>query len=118
MALLKREMTPALLEAARANGAKGQGPVTEQGKSISRYNAATHWGRAEATRRLMPVLDEHEEEFESLRQALYDSLKPQDGFEAVLVDDMADIHRRLRRMLRGEAGPAFELVVSRAHGLE
>jgi hypothetical protein len=51
----------------------------------------------------MRALDEQAEEFESLRKALHDSLKPQDGFEAILIDDMADIHWRLRRMLRAEA---------------
>jgi hypothetical protein len=50
--LVKRTPNAVTIAAARANGSKGHGPATEEGKSISRYNAATHWGRAEATRRL------------------------------------------------------------------
>jgi hypothetical protein len=38
-----------------------------------------------------------------VREGLYHSLGPRDDFEAMVVDDMAEIHWHLRRMLRGEA---------------
>jgi hypothetical protein len=103
MALIRREMNEGMAAASRQNGAKSRGPATVRGRSITRFNAAKHWGRAEVMRTLLPALGEHEEEFESFRRGLYDSLQPEDAFEAILIDDMADIHWRLRRMLRGEA---------------
>ena len=102
--MVRKHVSPAMLAANRANGAKARGPVTDRGKSVSRYNAAKHWGRAEVMRSLMPALGEQEEDFDSFRNGLYDSLQPEDAFEALLVDDMADIHWRLRRMIRAEAG--------------
>jgi hypothetical protein len=102
--LLKRQPNEAMLAAYRANGAKAHGATSARGRKVVRYNAAKHWGRAEMMRELLPALGEHPEDFEKLRKSLYDGLRPQDPFETVLVDDMADIHWRLRRMLRGEAG--------------
>lgn len=49
-------------------------------------------------------MDEEPEEFDKVRDALYRAIGPYDDFEAPLLDDMADIHWRIRRMVRGEAG--------------
>ena len=92
-----------MIAANRANGRKSQGPVTAEGKVQSRRNAARHWGRAETLRPLMPALGEDPAEFDQLRQGLYRALDPRDDFECLLVDDMAEIHWRLRRMVRAEA---------------
>jgi hypothetical protein len=103
MGLTKRNVTPKMLAANRANGRKSSGPVTALGKIQSRRNALKHWGRAETIRDLMPALGEDPAEFDKVRRGLYRSLAPRDDFEVLLVDDMADIHWRLRRMIRAEA---------------
>ena len=61
--LLKRQPNEAMLAAYRANGAKAHGAVTDRGKSVVRFNAAQHWGRAEMMRQLLPALGEHAEDF-------------------------------------------------------
>jgi hypothetical protein len=104
MGLLERTVTPAMVAANRGNALKSTGPATALGRAISRRNALKHWGRAETIRPLLAALEEEAEEFDRLRLALYRSLAPRDEFEALLVDDMADIHWRIRRMVRGEAG--------------
>ena len=101
--LVRRNVTPAMAEANRENGRKSRGPVTEQGKAMSRANAGKHWGRAEDIRGLMPALGESPVEYDRMRDGLYRALCPADTFEEMIVDAMADIHWRLRRMIRGEA---------------
>ena len=88
----------------QANAKHSTGPSTPRGKSITRYNAARHWGRAEGIRQMMPVLGEDPAEYEAVRDGLYHALGPCDEFEAMLVDDMTDIHWRLRRMISSETG--------------
>src|SRR5215472_5190913 len=102
--LVRKGRSQATALASRANGRKSRGPITEQGKAMSRANAAKHWGRAEDIRALMPALGESPAEYDRMRDGLYRALRPTDSFEEMLVDDMADIHWRLRRMIRGEAG--------------
>ena len=102
--LVERTVTPAMEAANRANSLKSTGPVTEQGLAISRRNALKHWGRAETIRPLLRALEEEPEEFDRIRDALYRALAPRDEFEEIIVDDMADIHWRIRRMVRAEAG--------------
>jgi hypothetical protein len=100
--LIRKGTSPATAMASRANGRKSKGPVTEHGKAMVRANAGKHWGRAEAVRELMPALGEDPEEFDRTRAGLYQALAPRDAFEQMVVDDMAEIHWRLRRMIRGE----------------
>jgi hypothetical protein len=104
MGLLERTVTPAMAAANRANAQKSTGPLSEQGQLISRRNALKHWGRAQTIRPLLAALEEEPEEFDRVRDALYRSLAPRDEFEALIVDDMADVHWRIRRMVRAEAG--------------
>jgi hypothetical protein len=102
--MVHKGRSPATLVANRNNALKSTGPTTELGRAISRRNAVKHWGRAETIRPLLAALEEEPEEFDRIRLALYRSLAPRDEFEALIVDDMADIHWRIRRMVRGEAG--------------
>jgi hypothetical protein len=89
--------------ASRTNGRKSKGPVTEHGKAMVRASAGKHWRRAEGIRELMPALGEDPADFDQVRDGLYRCIRPQDAFEEMVVDDLAEIHWRLRRMLRGEA---------------
>ena len=102
--LVKRTVTPAMAAANQANSLKSTGPVTEQGLAVSRRNALKHWGRAETIRPMLLALEEDPEEFDRVRDALYRALAPRDEFEEIIVDDMADIHWRVGRMVRAEAG--------------
>ncbi|HEV2177452.1 MAG TPA: hypothetical protein VGW33_09665, partial [Terriglobia bacterium] len=100
--LVERSTTPAMAAANRANAGRSTGPRTERGKSASRCNALKHWGRAEAMRDLMPALGEAAAEYQDALDGLCSSLAPEDHFETLLVQDMADLHWRLRRSIRGE----------------
>ena len=64
--LVRRNVTPAMAEANRENGRKSRGPVTEQGKAMSRANAGKHWGRAEDILGLMPALGESPVEYDRM----------------------------------------------------
>ena len=101
--LVRKGSSPATALASRENGRKSRGPVSEQGKAISRANAGKHWGRSEGIRELMAALGESPAEYDRMRDGLYRSLRPADAFEEMIVDAMADIHWRLCRMIRGEA---------------
>jgi hypothetical protein len=68
-----------------------------------RANAGKRWGR-QTIRELMATLGESAAEFDQVRDGLYRTLAPRDAFEELLVDDMAALHWRLRRMIRGEVG--------------
>jgi len=103
MSLIRRKMTPDLLAANRANAAKSLGPSTARGKLHSRLNALKHWGRSEGVRPHLAALGEDAADFDTVRRGLYRSLAPRDEFEAMLVDDMADIRWRLGRLIRAEA---------------
>jgi len=52
----------------------------------------------------MKELGEDPAEFEQLRESLRHALCPQDGFEQMLVEDMAEIRWRRQRLMRAEAG--------------
>ncbi|HEV2425998.1 MAG TPA: hypothetical protein VGZ29_14305 [Terriglobia bacterium] len=103
MSLMKKGTSLASVEANRANGAKSTGPTSERGKAVSRFNAARHWGRAAVMFDLMPALGEAPEDFAAVLAGLRCALAPRDAFEELLVTDMAEIHWRLRRVIRGEA---------------
>jgi len=103
MSLTKRNVTKAMVAANRANAQKSAGPISARGKDRVRRNALKHWGRAEVLRDYMPALGEDPAEFERVRAGLYGSLDPGDDFEALLVDDLAEIHWHLRRLIRAEA---------------
>jgi len=56
MALMRKGTSVAMATANRANALKSTGPVTVRGQSISRLNAAKHWGRAETIRPMLAGL--------------------------------------------------------------
>jgi hypothetical protein len=70
--------TPVQAEAARANGARSQGPVTPEGKARSSQNATRH-GLCATRFALLP--DENPEEYDAFRAELFGSLRPRDPAE-------------------------------------
>jgi hypothetical protein len=79
-------------ETARVNGAKSNGPVTEEGKSISSQNSLKH-GLTSA-RVVLP--HESQEEYDSLEASIVNRFKPYDEIERVLVREMASALWRLQ----------------------
>ena len=79
-------------------GRRSTGPRTPDGKAASAANATTHGLYARH-----PVLrDEDPAEYEALRQRLVEHMGPEPGAEGLLVDDIADLVWRLRRLSRVE----------------
>ena len=99
------------LAANRRNARKSTGPRTLAGKDASSRNALTHGIRAHD----LVINDsvERVEDFEALRSALVDELRPASPLEELLVDRIATLHWRARRVLRAEAG-AIRVAVSDA----
>jgi len=103
MSLIEKPVTPQLVEANRANSLKSTGPRTDLGKLKSSLNACTHGAFARVTPHYLKELGEDPAEFERLRESLHSSLRPEDDFEALLVDDMAELRWRLMRLGRAQA---------------
>ena len=77
----------------------GGGPRSEEGKSVSRWNAATHGLRSPA-----PVVPgvENQEDWESHRAGILESLSPEGHLEQVLAERVALQSWRLNRVTRYE----------------
>jgi hypothetical protein len=89
------------LEANRANAKRSTGPRTEEGKARSRANS---WKHGLTGSRLV-IGGEEASEFDELRAALLDDHDPQSAFECELVERLAGILWRLRRV------PFFEAAI-------
>jgi len=81
-------------DAARENGKKSRGPVTNQGKQNSSRNALKHGLTAESA--VLP--GESEQDFAELLQSHQDTYRPANALEKDLVETMALARWRLRRM--------------------
>jgi len=82
-------MTPKLLAANRANGRLSAGPRSEQGKRQSGMNSLKHGIFAKALETSVKELGEDAADYEGLRRALREAFGPQEGFEELLVEEMA-----------------------------
>src|ERR1700739_2581206 len=82
--MIKRPLSQAQLDAARANGALSKGPVTPEGKAVSSRNSLTHGMLANSV--LLP--GESEEEFERLHAALMEEWRPETADELAMVRTM------------------------------
>ncbi len=83
----------------RANAALSTGPRTEQGKSVSSRNAATHGLTSET---LVIFHWESQDAFNALQQAFHARFRPLDAVEALLVDRMVDTTWRRNRAIAME----------------
>ena len=88
------------IEANRENAKKSTGPKTDDGKARSRWNSRKHGLTAE----VLVLRDEAADDFSELREALAEQYDPQTVMECELVDRMAGIVWRLRRVPTFEAG--------------
>jgi hypothetical protein len=104
MRLVKKRVTPAVLNANRANSEKSTGPRTESGKKRVGRNAGKHYVFGQLTRDRMLDIGEEPGEFDKLHQSLIASFQPQDEFEEILAGEMAMNRWRLMRLRRAETG--------------
>ena len=100
------ELTPELLDAARANSRRSTGPRQAAAKRHSRMNALKHGGYVsrQNQRRALRALGEDPERFEALRVALASSLGAGDAFFEQQVEDLAWLYWRRERLERLQAG--------------
>ena len=91
-------------EANRINAQRSSGPRTELGKSRSKMNALKHGLSAKK----IVIGDEDPKEFEALRAALERDWQPETAFESELVDQLAGLFWRMRRV------PAIEAAIVKA----
>jgi hypothetical protein len=87
------------IEANRANARRSTGPKTADGKARSRRNSWKHGLTAE----VIVLRDEEADDFSELREALMEQYDPQSAMECELVERMAGILWRLRRLPTYEA---------------
>ena len=91
-------------EANRLNAQRSSGPRTELGKSRSKMNALKHGLSAKK----IVIGDEDPKEFEALRAALERDWQLETAFESELVDQLAGLFWRMRRV------PAIEAAIVKA----
>ena len=107
--------TPAQQDAARANGARSRGPVSEAGKARARRNNIRH-GLCGGELALMP--GEDAAELEGLRAAVAADWRPRDAFERHWVAELVAALWRQKRLrvleLAGLAAAAAEQPASEA----
>jgi hypothetical protein len=92
------------LEANRLNARRSTGPITQEGKKCARMNALRHG----LTAKNIVIGDEDPKEFEALREKLEHDLQPKTALEGELLDRLAGLLWRLRRI------PAIEAAVVKA----
>lgn len=104
MALIQKTVSNALVAANQANSRESTGPQSELGKRHSSQNAGRHLVYARVSSASMKELGENPADFDELGDSLRRVFAPRDKFEQMLVDDMAELRWRRRRLLRAEAG--------------
>jgi len=104
VSLVRKNATRRLLAANRANSQKSAGPRTELGKRHASRNASKHLVFANALPSSMREHGEDPAKYEKLCESLWRVFQPRDGFEQMLVEDMAEIRWRRRRVIRAKAG--------------
>jgi hypothetical protein len=89
------------LHANRVNATKSTGPRSQQGKARSRLNSRKHG----LTAKMLIIVGENAADFDQLRAELMDEHDPQSALECELVERLAGILWRLRRV------PFFEAAI-------
>ena len=89
------------LHANRANAIKSTGPRSQVGKARSRLNSRKHG----LTAKMLIIVGEHADDFDQLRAELMAEHDPQSVLETELVERLAGILWRLRRV------PSFEAAI-------
>src|SRR5258708_34417206 len=90
--------SPARLAANAANAQHSTGPRTAEGQARSSQNARTHG----LTARDLVIAPDEREEFEELRNDYQTAVKPQDGIQQSLFEELVGAAWNLRRVRRKE----------------
>lgn len=106
MSLVHKTVTAKMLAANRTNARKSTGPRSEEGIRNSSRNALQHGIFPKLSEASMRDMGENPEDYEKLREELYRTFQPEDGFEQMLVEGMAQLGWRGRRLIRAESGRA------------
>ena len=80
MSSVERESTPARVAASQANGKKGKGPATPEGKARVSLNALKTGAYAKTDKALREIMlrkGENPDDFEQLHQEFTDEWQPQ-----------------------------------------
>src|SRR5258708_12879367 len=90
--------SPARLAANAANAQHSTGPRTPEGQARSSQNARTH----DLTAGDLVIAPDEREEFEELRNDYQTSVRPQDGIQRSLFEELVGAAWNLRRVRRKE----------------
>ena len=111
--------SPRLTQRKRAanltNARQSTGPRTPAGKRRSSLNALRHGLFTEAFTEAMKAFGENPADFDRLHRDFVLSFDPQTPFEAALVEDLARLWWKKRRLDRGENGLQVDEVQSELH---
>ncbi len=91
----ERSLSEAQLAANRANAQKSTGPTSSEGKAKASMNALKHGCCASAAWILQ---GENKDKFEKLHQDYRDRLQPVDACESSLIEHIANVDWKLRRL--------------------
>ena len=104
MSALKQEKASARqLAANRRNALKSTGPRTPEGKRRARVNAWRHGRRAQTSARELLERGEDPRAYERWRQEMVAAFEPQDALEIHLVEELARLGWKRKRVERAQA---------------
>src|SRR5712692_11401416 len=92
--IINMSTSPERLAANAANAQHSTGPRTPEGRARSSQNARTHG----LTARDLVIAPDEREEFEELRNDYQTSVKPQDGIQQSLFEELVGAAWNLRRV--------------------
>jgi len=100
------KLTPSQLESNRKNAQKSTGPRTEAGKRRVALNALKYgcYTGPHTMEQSMLLLGEDPHEFKAFRDSLIESRQPADAIERMLVEDVAMLAWKKRRLNRAQQG--------------
>ena len=88
-------------EASRTNGSRSEGPKSPKGKNNVRFNALA--GGLFAKQLVIPELGESPEEFDRIKNEIWNSIQPTDVFQEMLTIELVETWWRRQRIRRGAA---------------
>jgi hypothetical protein len=106
MGSTRGELTQRQLESRRENAEKSTGPRTAAGKRRAALNSLKYGGYSEphTMRQTMALLGEDPLEFQAFRNSLIAARQPADAVERMLVEDIAVLSWKKKRLNRAQEG--------------
>ncbi len=101
---MNKTMSLKQLDANRRNAQLSTGPITGNGKAVSKFNALKHGLLAQSVVVQGHQFSESPQEFKQLCQEFYLDLAPVGALEEMLVDQISALTWRLRRARTAESG--------------